>query len=67
MHLFLSSKCLVVLKKSKNWFLPVTTVLKNKRTGQRTTYPELPTCLSVLSRKPSGSLQVFINLELEVL
>jgi hypothetical protein len=45
-------KCFVVLKISKNWFLPVTTVFKNKRTVQRTTYPELPTCFLVLSRNP---------------
>jgi hypothetical protein len=39
-------------QKIKELVLPVTTVLKNKRTGQRTTYPELPTCLSLLSRNP---------------
>jgi hypothetical protein len=49
-------------QKIRELVLPVTTVLKNKRTGQRTTYPANLFVRSL--KKPSGSLQVFKNLVL---
>jgi hypothetical protein len=52
-------------QKTKELVLPVTTVLKNKRTGQRTTYPANLFVRSL--KKPSDSLQLSKNLVLEVL